>query len=1394
VNSYTTSVNSSSTQHSIAVSDTYNYGYRVTWFLHYQNTSLNITQTSIVSTVANYTFNPTSLPSGQYVLEAIVYDETGLNQLDSTTWSISNSNLTTPSLVSSDPITSAISYQDISTSEILRVTLSNPDAINTSYSVLVDGVTTTGPFSTTSNNVLIAQTINPSSMVTGLHTVEVKAVDTSNGANIFDTHIWIVNIIDPDLPIIQPTASNPPLGETINIIDGISFNTGATTGGWLNQLSVPINTAANEDLCIQVDDSTKDATLGSDIYVRFSVAGNDIGLATETPANRFCLTDAQVNAAQGYFNLSNPDVAESRSLKVTTYRTGTTTQVETMQWNIAIRPKNIRPQISIDYTATNLVGCSQVTSVEANNCVIEQSINSNRDTEGAPYDYTDTDDVENVGTLAINIDYDPDITLDTHYSVNYRFKKTTDVAWQNIDASSTYSDTNCVYSIADAASQTPAVSNKLQCSLRFDAFGDNGHLPPGDYEVEATITDNGIGAGSAWGGLSKTSSPVKWYIEVKEAQVLNASDIGPFVAAAPTTGQSWIQTVPTCNPANAAGLTFNENDSITICTAVKDFERDDFVFSSELTNAFTGGGNSQLSPTTLVTKVDGTLWSIVETTVSIPEWAVTLGSVATLTINTTDKPDDLITPTVANSATETVVLTITNDNPPPVIASNTTVDLTGQKVFAGMPYSITVNSADFSDASLYDGTIITWQWLVRTETAVASGTYNAWTPIVNANGANQANPSLTWTPDGELADGIRVGFLLCLGDEGVSNNNITNCANAVDPTGATGPAASSIKQWDNLTVYNNNKRQTATAASSSNELAQWYDATNGKNYTVYTTGTDIYVEKSQFNSTTGAYEYVHSINFASEDDKASKIPVSITDLSVTGIDGQAILIAYGLIESTTTTPQFRVRRIDISNDKLNFNYCGFYTAGDIFSAPHDVLCSDLYDETQSDLDSDLNVSYASGNSGSLDITFSNTPTTNYSMALITSSGDTVVYRYGATNNFGVTPKVVGYCNPTCADVNTTGAALADAIMNTAGVTEPEVIQIANEVYASNAGGIVSIRGPHEFDYYDNTLRITPYIGRINVHSGTFNWYVPYSDGSSNLRLGIAVGGSVNNPSGIGANTPSHLTFTAGTSGINNVELDNIINTTSNSIYVATRNNDSNLSMYWLDISGPTPTVANSVQSGIYSLSNYDRIENISVSQGNTDYIYVSSVSVGDSGNTRDLGAAIFYSDLSKFKGNDNLVATGFEQYVQDIDQARVIADPNTKGKVNIAITTKLSNPNPNKAYLIEALFTLGTAGNSSDLDILNNFNFTEYTYPALNKSFPIVANSKIASTNAVSVTKGYTNTASVGEDLSRLITLLGFQESDGGTKIRTGFYNTAKESVQTTDTATSGNYPAFIGN
>lgn len=1385
-NSYTTSVSSSSTAHSIAVSDSYNYGYTVKWFLHYQDTNTNTTITYTVSTNTTYTFNPSSQQAGQYVLEAIVYDETGANQLDSTTWSITNSSLASPTFINPIPNASAYSYQDNSTSEQLKATLSNPDGVSTKYTILVDGVVTFGPATTTLNNLIITAVINPSTMVNGLHTVEIKAVDSTNASNIFDTNVWIVNIVDPDLPIIQPTASNPPLGDTITVVDGVNFSTGATTGGWLNELSTPINTASTYDLCVQVDDSTKDAVAGSDIYVKFSVAGNDIGTATESTPNRFCLTDAQVNAAQSYFNLSNPDVAESRSLKVTTYRTGTTTQVETMQWNVAIRPKNIRPQISIDYSTPFSAGCTQVSTVEANTCTITQSLNADRDTEVAPYNYTDTTpdaDIDNAGILGLVIDYDPDITADTHYSVNFRFKKSTDTSWQNIDSSSSYTDTNCVYTSATAASQTPAVANKLQCTLRFDAFGDNGNLPHGDYEVEAYITDTGAGAGTTWGGLSKTSNTVKWYVNVKEQQVANALDIGTF-SATPALGNSWIQTVPTCNILNAVPLSVTENQSITICTAVKDLERDNFTISSELTNAVNGGGYSQLSPTVLVTKTDDSLWSIVETTVSIPEWAVTTGSAATLKINVTDKPSDLVTPTTPNSAEETIALTITNNNPPPIITPNTSVDLTGHIAFAGMPYTITVDSATFSDASLYDGTNITWQWLVSTN----AGT--TWTAIQNADGTNQANPTLVWTPDGEITDGSQISFRLCLGDDGVGNN-VANCANAIDGSGLTGPVASSVKQWDNLTVYNNNKVQSSPTASSGNELAQWYDATNLNNYTVYTTGTNIYVEKSKFNGTTGAFEYVHSISFPSEDNFAGKVPVSITDLSATGIDGEALLIAYGLVENTTSTPQFRVRRLDISRDKLNFSYCGFYTDGDNFSAPHDVLCTDLYDDAQSDLEADTNVSYASLNSGSLDITFAALPTTSFSFALKTSAGDTVVYRYGAVNDFGTTPKVVGYCNPGCADVNTTGQALADAIMNTGGITEAEVVQIANEIYASNAGGVVSLRGPHEFDYYDNEIRITPYIGRINVKSSG-SWYLPYANGSSSLQLGVAIGNQVLSlpaGSGLGSDTPSHTTLAS--SGINNLEMDNIIVNT-NSLYIATRNNNSNLSMYLVDISG-APSITTSVHD-VYSLSTYNRIENITVSRGNTDYIYVSSISVGNSGSTRDLGAAIFYSDLTTYKGNDNLVATGFEQYVQNIDQASIIADPNTKGKVNIALTTNATNANANKAYLIEALFTLGVAGNSSDLSTANNFNFTEYTYPALNKTYPIVANSKIASTNATSVTKGYTNTASVAQDLTRLISIIGFHESNSGNKIRTGFYNTQKESIQTTDTTTSGNYPAFIGN
>lgn len=1408
-NSYTTSVVDSPTAHAVAVSDAYNYGYTVKWYEHYQDVS-GTTTTLVAIDDANYTFNPTVKQAGQYVLEAVLLDLDGVNQLDTVNWTIIVSDQEQPSLSNPSPNAPAFSYPTSITSATLSMDITNPNTVQGYYYFILDDTTVAGP-TLFNSAATISHSINPQGMTQGLHTLTVKLVSYNNLSNIIDSYFWLVNIVSPDLPVIQTASSYPPLSDTITVVDGIDF----ASGGWLDTSNNDLSNGNTQLICIVVDDSDKDNVPGADIDVEFKVAGNSIGFAPETAAgsNKFCLSSADTVAAQSYFNLANPDVAESKSLNVVTYKTGTTTQVESLTWNVVVRPKNIRPVISINgVTTSSSLGCTASTTVHYTGCSMTQSVNYNADSGDT--DYADAEDTDNVVQLGITLDYDPDIVTEGDFQVFFQVKKVGDSAYEDMDGNSQYTYTDCKYSETDT-SGTVDSGDKYVCNLRMDAFNNNGSIDPGDYVVTAFIRDygDGDGDGSAtpdglgWGVSPKDSNPLTWEITVQEKQSTGTIQIGTFLSAAAaadyTVGDSWYDGVVSCgDPTDAAVTGFTadtlvETECVRVYTAVRDLERDDFNITIEMSNGILGG-YSTLSSTSTVTRIDNEEWTLVMTYAEVPEWAVA-GALTSATIKVTvqDKPDNAASPIcfTCDTATQSFTVNVTNNNPPPTFADWTGapegshfVDLSanGTIVYAGMPFEIAVDSSDYSDASQYDGVNITWQWLVSLDGGAS------WQEISNANSSNQSSPKLIWTPDLDITPGTSVNLRLCLGDDG-TGNELTSCTDT-PYIGGAGGSSKRIKEWQNIVVYPATKQLAATAAnnSSGNELAQWYDETNGHLYTAYTSGTTVYVEKSGYDSN-GALQSIHTLSFSTEDSDAGFTPTSIYSLSMAGLDGTSVLIAYGLLETTTSAPQYRVRRIDIQNGKFSFNYCGFYVSGDVYASGH-ATCQDLYDQGASAnlLEGSGDVSsFTSSYPGEIDITFSgNISDANTDFPIINSLGNTVIYRYNGTTNYGSTPKVVGFCvgAGACTNQDETAAALAAAINNDAAETDTDVLAIAEEYYARNTNPSpqVVIEGPNEFDVYNNVSKTTPAIGQINVKADG-HWYIPYSDLSASMQLGITRGDAADQLQGLSSGTtPGNISLTG--SGSNTQEIANVYWTDSVNeyIFVATKNSHANLDLYRVDVS--VSAILDASQTDVYTKGSYDSIDKLSISVGSSDYIYVANVSSITASSDYDLGMAISDVNLAAVRGNISISAVGYEQYVQDIDDVYVSASPFEDGAALVSLTTNNSNASPNNAYIIKLDYDL-----SGGILSTVSFNFHESNYPALN-TVTTSQDTAVMATPIVQLTnKGYTNDSSVAADLSKYVTFFAFHESDTGNKIRTGFFDIEEEGIMTDDPTTNGNFPAIIG-
>ncbi len=1377
--------------HTVAVSDVYNYGFTVDWYVHASGSTSTVPQRQDSVT---FDFIPSIFGPGTYVVEAILYDQDGVNQLDSTTWNVIVENLVAPVLTSTSPSATAFSYLNtITTTRTHSAVISSPDLEDGRYYIYLDGVLvapdgfpspTSVPFNSTTT--LASYSFVPGDLTNGSHTLEIKIHDGTTSDPLFDSYVWQINIIDPDYPVIQPIGNStvPKLTQTITVVDGVTFG----AGGWSNPSGINLVTLSptNRGLCVEFDNVDKLTPMGvADITVVMSVNGIDFepNAQREGTTNVFCATTTNLNNAQTYFNLSNPDVAEARTITVKTYAVGTTNLIEALSWNVAVRPTNIRPVISIDGANTSsLLGCSATNAVTYTGCTLTQSVNNDRDSDN--YDYTGPLDSAAIAAsnFAINIDYDPDIQAETDYQVKFQVKPAGSGSWEDIDVlsvglqtnspASNYTYSDCTYSPTETSGTLPS-SNKLICALRMDAFNNSGPLPSGAYILRAYITDANNGVGS---GTPKESNIVSWSINVLENQDTGSITIAPFITAGSSTPQNYFvngqdqgATTLTQSFANSSSATTTaqavgtEKFTITINSLVRDTQRDDFTISVSADNGLLGG-QTALASTSLKERLDSREWVRVQTTVILPEWMVTgaASQARNFYITVQDRPESY-TPvcTTCASDTEILTLTITNTNPPPSFtdpAGAADVDLIGFKAFAGQPFSVPFTTAGFLDTSIFDGNNVTWQWRISLD---GGGTFD---DIPNANSDNQVTPALTWTPNHDIANAQDVQLQLCLGDDGFGND-VSTCTIS--------------KTWTNLTAYQATSKlaRSEVNTSSGNEAANWFDSSTKSLYTTYTSGTTIYVEKQKFNDVTQEFENIHSIAFPTEDINASQTPVIAEGLSIDGTDGGALIISYKVTQAGTNSPQFRIRRIDLTNDKLNFNYCGFYTPTDNGSHTG-CISSDKVGATAGLLGATI----SSGSPRQLAITF--TGPASGVFELITNSGATVTFNYGGPTVVGT--DTVGFCDGGCGSTTATATALADAINNVDGITDadsPEIFDLAQEISATVAGSTVTITGANEFDYYDESSATASYVGNVKIIDGT-TWVLPIADGASSLKVKIGSGAGVNNVAGLNS-TPLGSTLLLSGTGINNQELVQV--ELGASLYIGTVNNIGNMSLYKIDRTGYA--LQGSLMN-IFTLSNYDSIESLSIDGQSVggDKIIASAVSLS-SGGERDLamaiinvtGAPTLTSQLEKVSAG-----SGLEHYVENLDRVKVVADTSISGSSFVALTTTIgATINPNSAYIVK----------------VNNLNFQDYNYPKLNindvSPGSAIAVSPIANLTAIGHLAAPVATnilPAPAEDGVLNPLFFTFHEADTGNKVRSGYFHTDTTNITTDSTAVSGSFPGFIGN
>jgi hypothetical protein len=942
-NSYTATLGDSSTEHSVAVSDVYNYGYSTQWNIRFTssvNSIYNFSSDAVQTNTLSYNFLPPTISTpqlaGSYVIECVLLDEDGNVQLDSVAWTVQVGALATPQLTNPVPASAAITFPSNSNSETLSLDIDNPDSQTGIYTWYVNSTAVSGPtaFTSAPNPFPLSYTVDPENdLGQGIHTIEVVITQLTNPSIIFDTYTWVVNVVDPDLPIIA--SGSPAFSDTIINIDGIDYS----SQGYMNSAYTALNSLTTPGLCVTVDNYDKDGDLVSDLDYSVDINGNYLVTSQDLGSNTVCLTTALTANT-----LVSSQVGESKTITFSTYLKGTSTLVEQKQWSLVVLPKNSTPRVSIRDNSQSTISCTNIADdgLSATGCTLAQSVD---DLESG--DYTDDPgDVDNTIEVSINVkDFETysvaanDTYGEDNIELIFQVQKVGDSGYEDLDSTSVYSISDCYIdagtakTTAQGSDPTSGYDQNYICSFGINAFNlaTNEPLESGDYRIKAFVRD--AGSVHAPGNIQE-SNQVTWTINVSETE--SDATVQSQVTAVSTTN-SYVQMSNSACTLSGAVLdqttpTASENDYIKVHTIVKDVERDNLLITLKMSNAISSG-YSTVQPLSVVSETyDDSGYVDIVSCFDIPEWAVD-GSV-----NTDDQVeivvdiielDDLGNQNDPTSTDETLLIQVNNDNPEPQFADASTVDLSPNDsaltagsdiiVFAGYPFEI--DPPLYTDASVVDGDNVSWQWQICIGDNAACDADTqwdglntdptvGWANIPNANDTgNSVSENLIWTPNPKITAGANANLRICLGDDGGNPNDCTTIS-AADGT---------YKVYQNIKVF---PSQVDATGYSGSELANWYDETNDVFYTATTSGTDIIVTKFDRSSTAGEKQLVqtHEISFSSEEpNKTSDIP---TELSMSGIDGTSLFVAYKVTDQVTSAPQVRVRRIDLTNDKLSFNYGG----------------------------------------------------------------------------------------------------------------------------------------------------------------------------------------------------------------------------------------------------------------------------------------------------------------------------------------------------------------------------------------------------------------------------------------------------------------------------------------
>ncbi|MAZ47093.1 MAG: hypothetical protein CME65_00930 [Halobacteriovoraceae bacterium] len=538
--SYTISFADPSVTHSVTVSDSYNNGYQLRWYL--TNSSGN---QSLLATTTSLTFNHTAYSAGTYIIEVQLLDEDGTQIFDSRSWTVNVITETTPSVYTetSPVFTTTIS----SAATTIDATIQNPDGVNNiTYTWYVNGASvstgTTGAVSTD-----VDFSFDPTSgsgyfVGTGIYAIQLVLTDAST--SVYDSQLWQVTNTVPTFASVSLGTSTtlgnatPASGTVITAIDELSIsNSGFLTPA--DTLTTPV------DFCVYATengDANLDGVNGDGVFVDYLIDGQpipgaiDIQMALEYNAaddsTVYCLSEDGYNDYE-YDIPSNVNI-ESHTLSIVVYDkfTGTTSQskykgfnqIQRYDYTLRVRRANTPPVITIADvelpadTSTEptpagsqyqALDCSSETSTRYTGCKMTWGDNI------LNYDITGNARPVRLRIEVEDDDYDPYDTSATNESANFTLEIYINGELADGDMPSKYSFSNCNLTgdtRIDIDSNDTNDDQAYECDIIINPFDNDGPLvySSQSYTISAIVRDNGspfdLGNGQA-------SNEIEWVVD-----------------------------------------------------------------------------------------------------------------------------------------------------------------------------------------------------------------------------------------------------------------------------------------------------------------------------------------------------------------------------------------------------------------------------------------------------------------------------------------------------------------------------------------------------------------------------------------------------------------------------------------------------------------------------------------------------------------------------------------------------------------------------------------------------------------------------------------------------------------------------------------------------------------